>query len=185
METKLASPVFADVVRITLAVARLGDADLFGWWRSRSYTPAGQYVLGTALPRTWLVSALEGSLLSAALRHAELLTRPSAVHLFSSHLPALRWALGWLREQKVSGGMNGLIAELRGWDQTSARRALAEWARVPPPPGETLAQERRMGTLRASDLAEPEGILRVVQALAAGYTDQGETVRLPCFELVS
>jgi len=173
-----------DIVRIVLGVARLGDMDLFGWWRSRSYTPAGRYVLEEALPRTWLVSALEGSLLSAAARHAEVLTRPTAVHLFSSHLPALRWALGWLREQKVGGGHNGLIAELRGWNRSSAARVLAGWIGAPPPTGEILAQERRVGTLYRRDLARPEETVRVSRILAACYTDQGENLRFPCFEMV-
>lgn len=173
-----------DIVRIVLGVTRLGDMDLFGWWRSRSYTPAGQYVLGGALPRTWLVSALEGSLLSAAARHAEVLTRPTAVHLFSSHLPALRWALGWLREQKVEGERDGLLAELRSWDRSSAPRVLTGWIGTLPPAGETLAQERRVGTLRSDDLLRPERVVRAIRVLAACYTDQDENLRFPCLELL-
>lgn len=177
--------VSMEIIRLVLGVARLGDAGLFGWWRSRSYTSAGQYVLGSAFPRTWLLSALEGSVLSAAARHRETFTRPTAVHLFSSHLPALTWALGWLQAQKVHGEVDGLIAELRGWDRISGPRALAEWAGVTPPEGEILVQERRLGTLRPSDLARPEQQKRLIRILTACYTDQGEDVRFPCFELIT
>lgn len=178
------TPTLTEIVRIVLGVVRLGDADLFGWWRSRSYTAAAQYVLGSAAPRTWLVSALEASLLSAAIRHAEVLTRPTAVHLFSSHLPALRWALGWLREQKAGGAHNGLVAELRGWERMWAAQRLAEWVAASPPTGEILGQERRVGTLRSRDLANLGGTARVIRTLAACYTDQDEDLRIPCFEMV-
>ena len=182
--TEMAFSTPMEVIRLVLGVARLGDADIFGWWQSRSYTPAGAYVLGGALPRTWLLSALEGSVLSAAARHREAFARLTAIHLFSSHLPALTWALGWLRTQKVHGEADGLIAELRGWDRISGLRALAEWAGVTPPEGEILVQERRLGTLRPSDLARPEQREQVIRILAACYTDQGEDVRFPCFELI-
>lgn len=174
-----------EVIRLVLGVARLGDVDVFGWWRSRSYTPAGQYVLGGALPRTWLLSALEGSVLSAAARHREAFTRPTAVHLFSSHLPALTWALAWLRAQKVAGEGDGLVAELRVWNRATGPRKLTAWAGVVAPEGEVLVQERRLGTLRPADLAEPEQRERVIRILAACYADQGEDVRFPCFELIS
>ncbi|MER3411386.1 MAG: BrxE family protein, partial [Thermoleophilia bacterium] len=47
------------VVRLVLGVARLGESDLFGWWRSRGLGEAGRYVLGGWLPRTWQRAALE------------------------------------------------------------------------------------------------------------------------------
>lgn len=184
VSAEMGTPAHMDVIRLVLGVARLGDVDLLGWWHSHSYTPAGNYVLGNALPRTWLLSALEGSVLSAAARHREAFSRPTAVHLFSGHLPALNWALGWLRAQKVAGEANGLIDELRVWDRASGPRTLAAWAGVASPRGEILVQERRLGTLHRGDLARPEERERVIRILAACYADQGEDLRFPCFELI-
>ena len=173
-----------DVIRLILGVTRLGDVDVFDWWHSRSYTEAGRYVLGNALPRTWLLSALEGSVLSAAVRHREAFTRPTAVHLFSGHLPALPWALAWLRAQKVRREVDDLVTELQSWNRTSGPRTLTEWARVAPPAGEVVLQEHRVGTLRPSDLADPEQRERVIRILAACYANQGEDLKFPCFELI-
>ena len=39
-------------VRMVLGVARLGEADLRGWWTCHGLDRAGSFVLGRAFPRT-------------------------------------------------------------------------------------------------------------------------------------
>jgi hypothetical protein len=89
-------------IRLLLAVARLGEADLFGWWNSRGFSEAGRYVLGGAFPRTWVADALELAVLSAAARHEHELKRPTAIHLFSDQFPWKRLAHHWLAGQAVA-----------------------------------------------------------------------------------
>jgi len=171
-------------VRLVLAVARLGEADLFGWWRSRGLGEAGRYVLGEGLPRTWVLAALEGDVLSAAARHEEMFGRRDALHLFSDELPAKRLTLSWLRERKVEGEADGLLEELRGWSRESAVGRLREWAGAPPPAGEVLGQVRRLGTVTSEELLDGEERTReVVRALAAAYTDNPADLRFPYFDL--
>jgi hypothetical protein len=173
------------LVKLLLAVARLGEADLFDWWRSRGLAQAGEYVLGSAFPRTWQWSALEGSVLSAARRHEEVLGRPTALHLFSDRLPAMRYAIGWLREQKVAGSHDGLLSSLRAWTREIAPRDMAGWAAVQPPKGELVAEGRRLGVVATQDLQAPDRCENLIRLLAAAYADQPrEELRYPYFDVV-
>jgi hypothetical protein len=104
-------------VRLLLAVARLGEADLFGWWNSRGFSEAGRYLLGRSFPRTWSVNALQLAVVSAAARHEEELKRPSAVHLFSDQLPFKRLVGQWLVEPgyEVIGTLRLLVNDARAF----------------------------------------------------------------------
>jgi len=171
-------------IRIALGVARLGDVDLFGWWQSRGFTDAGTYVLGQSLPRTWTLTALEGAVLSAALRHAQALDRRTAIHLFSDELSAKRMTLNWLRERKLEGTGHVLVEELRRWTRDTACRELAGWVGVHPIPGEILGDGRRLGSISATELADRARCEEVIRLLGAAYTDQaGPQLRLPYFDL--
>jgi len=59
--------------RLVVAVARLGEADLAGWWRSHGLDSVGEYVLPDLFPRTAIVAGAELAVLSAAKRHADAL----------------------------------------------------------------------------------------------------------------
>jgi len=170
--------------KLLLGIARLGEADMFGWWRSRGLTEAGEYVLGGTLPRTWYWSALEGDVLSAAARHQEVLGRATAIHLFSDLLAVKARAMGWLREQKVIGNTDGFLSHIRGWDQEVACREIAEWAAIKPPKGEILAEGHRIGRLSEEDLKEPDRWEGAVRMLAAAYVDRPHDLRFPYFNLV-
>ena len=101
-------------IALALGVARLGEMDLRGWWRSHGVTQAGRYVLQRAFARTWRHTALELDVLSAARRHDDILGRPTALHLFSDQLPFRRLAGAWLAEGKTDG--SGLLLDrLQGW----------------------------------------------------------------------
>lgn len=173
-----------EIVRLVLGVARAGEADLFGWWRSRGLTEAGQYVLGGALPRTWVLSALEADVLSAAARHGEVLGRPTALHLFSDALPAKRWALNWLREHKVQGDPDGFLSQLRTWDREAARRDLRAWSGVEVAAGELLGPARRLGTFSRDDLQNAERVEAAISQLSSAYADDPDELRFPYFDLV-
>jgi hypothetical protein len=171
------------LVKLLLGIARLGEADLFGWWRSRGLTETGEYVLGSALPRTWAWSALEGDVLSAVTRHEEVLGRPTAIHLFADRLPAKQWAIGWLREQKVAGRTDGFLARVRGWNRETALRDIGEWAAVQPPRGTTLAEGRLLGSVSGEELQAPGRAETIIRMLAAAYVDRPEAFRFPYFDL--
>lgn len=170
-------------VKLLLGVARLGEADLFGWWRSRGFTEAGEYVLGNAFRRTWSWTAFEGAVLSAARRHEEALGRATAIHLFSDQLPVKGWALAWLREQKAARRTDGWLSQLRRWDRRSACEEIARWAAIEPPQGEVLAEGRRLGSVSQGDMQIRERVERVIRTLAAAYVDRPEDFRLPYFNL--
>jgi len=172
-----------NVVRLTLAIARLGEADLFGWWRSRGLTGAGQFVLGGYLPRTWALSALEGDVLCAALRHDEALGRPTALHLFSNAFPAKSLTLAWLRKRKTEDGDNDIIAHLRSWTRENVRHHLSQWVGSSPPTGESLGAGRRLGSVTIGDLSEPSSISELTRQLAAAYADQDERISFPYFDV--
>jgi len=186
MASKRNQDFVPSTIRIALGVARLGDGDLFGWWQSRGFTDTGTYVLGQSLPRTWTLTALEGAVLSATLRHAQTLNRRTAIHLFSDELSAKRMALNWLRERKLEGAGHVLVEELRRWTRDTACRELAAWIGVKPIPGEILGDGRRLGSISATELADQPRCEEVIRLLGAAYTDQiGSQLCIPYLDLRS
>lgn len=178
-----ALPNASSTIRLTLAVARLGEADLFGWWRSRGLTETGRFVLGSGLPRTWRLAAMEGAVLSAATRHEEMFGRPDALHLFSDELPAKRLTLSWLRERKVEGDTDGLLSELSAWSKDVAVKQLLEWAGAPPPAGEVLGPVRRLGTIGPGELEDEARVEEALRQLAAAYALDPGDLRYPYLDL--
>lgn len=172
-------------VRLVLGVARLGEVDLFGWWRSRGLGESGRYVLGEGLPRTWLLAALEGDVLSAAARHEEVFGRRDALHLFSDELAAKRLALSWLRERKADREANSQLEELRRWSRENCLDRVKEWAGVAPQAGEVLGSLRRLGTISRAELGEERRMEEVVRRLAATYTLDPTDLRFPYLDLSS
>lgn len=63
----------SDAARQVVAVARLGEADLAGWWRSHGLDDVGEYLLPDLFPRTAVIADAELALLSAAKRHTDAL----------------------------------------------------------------------------------------------------------------
>lgn len=122
----------ADAIRLVLGVARLGEADLAGWWSSQGLNPAVRFALA-GFRRTGRVMGAELALLSATRRHRQILPRPKAVHLFSPHLPYLGWTQAYLAELK-STGPSALIDELSTRVTVEAAVAALQEAR---PPGDT------------------------------------------------
>ncbi|HXF72498.1 MAG TPA: BrxE family protein [Actinomycetota bacterium] len=176
-------PDTSSTIRLTLAVARLGEADLFGWWRSRGLSEAGRFVLGNGLPRTWRLAAMEGAVLSAAARHGQVFGRPDALHLFSDELPAKRLTLSWLRERKVEGDTDGLLSELSAWSRDVALERLLQWAGPPPPAGEVLGQVRRLGSIGPAELEDEARVEEALRQLAAAYALDPGDLRYPYFDL--
>jgi len=144
---------------------------------------AGQFVLGSALRRTWKSSVLELDVLSAAIRHDEILKRPSALHLFSDELPAKRWALSWIREQKVEANADELIEQLRGWNPEAARSELTAWCGVAASVAENLGQGRRLGVIERNQIEDAAWVEVVARALTADYLTQGRELRVPYFDV--
>jgi len=172
------------VIRLVLGVARLGEADLRGWWRSHGLDRTGSYVLSGALRRTWRPAALELDIAAAGRLHDELLGRPSALHLFSDHLPFRRWALGWLAEQKTARE-DALLDVLERWDQASAIAGLRGWtAGADVSAAEPIGAGLLLGALTTAEMADSSVLTTIAMLLAAAYLDQGAPLRPPYFDQV-
>lgn len=156
--------------RLLLGVARLGDRDLRGWWKSSAMdADVGQFVLGNTFPRTGRLAGAELLVLSAARRHRQVIDRPNAVHLFSDRLRFHRWTQAWLAEQKT-GVVDEVIGELEAWtDPSMAVTTLSEWIGVPMPAGEAVAGAVSLGRVPATVLVDAEGRLGLARSMAACY----------------
>lgn len=170
-------------VRLVLGVARLGEADLKGWWSCHGLSEVGRFVLDRAFPRTARSAGLELDLLSARRRHSDALSgRATALHLFSDELPFRRWASAWLSEQKTTSAVAPLFDDLAGWDIPTAVASLREQA-GPPGAGEAIADGLRLGQVRRSDLADESGLAVLARSLASAYSELGDVFRAPYFDL--
>lgn len=176
--------VTADVVRLVLGVARLGENDLRGWWKGHAMDRTGQYVLSSMFRRTWRPAALELDIAAAAVIHNELLGRATALHLFSDLLPFGRWATGWLAEQKATPQAYPLLDALERWTAHDSVDALRAWCGAAEPGrGEALGDGLLLGRLTATEVADPATLLPIARQLAAAYLDQTGPLRPPYFDL--
>lgn len=168
-------------IALLLGVARLGEADLKGWWRSRAFGQAGRYILGRAFRTTWRHAAMELDVVSAARLHDEALARPTALHLFSDQLPFRRQAQAWLAEAKT-GDRADFLDRLEDWTPETALSELEIWTEAVRPSPERVAGGLRLGAIRADDLNDPDP--GIATALASGYLDQGQTLHPPYLDAV-
>lgn len=183
MSESAVDSVVLEGCRLLLGVARLGDRDLYGWWRSSAMDPdVGRFVLGNAFPRTGRIVSAELLVLSASRRHDQVIDRRNAVHLFSERLGFLQWTRAWLSEQKT-GGVSELITELEGWTSaTDAAAQIAEWSSSELPKGEDAVGAISVGRLSPSVLNDPVSALGIARKLAAGYV-QSADFRPPFFNV--
>ena len=183
-EDRLATEVDG-IVRLVLGVARLGEADLRGWWSCHGLDRVGSYVLSRSLPRTWRSAALELDILSARRRHDDALSgRASALHLFSDELPFRRWASAWLAEQKTAPAVDELLTELESWDDSAATRRLGEWAGEPEW-GEALGDGLLLGRVARPDPDDEVAYSALARRFAAAYRGLDGTFRAPYFDLAA
>lgn len=174
-----------EMVRLVLGVARLGEADLRGWWRSHGLDRVGRYVLSGLFARTWRSAALELDIVSAARLHDELLGRSSALHLFSDHLPFRCWAMAWLAEQKTAAP-NSLFDVLQAWDEVEARSCLGQWtAGVDVSGAEPLGSGLLLGAVTPAEVGDPDVLVGLARRLAAAYLEQDASLRPPYLDLVA
>ncbi len=170
-------------VRLVLGVARLGEADLRGWWNCHGLDKEGSFVLKRALPRTWQSAALELDVLSARRRHASALSeRRTALHLFSDELPFNRWASAWLAEQKTASEVDPLFRELASWNIAVAGTRLSEWSGVDVV-GEAIGDGLFLGRLSRSDLDDESTLMHAATRLSAAYVGLEGSFRAPYFDL--
>lgn len=169
-------------VRLVLGVARLGEADLAGWWNSHGLDRPGSYVLSRSFRRTWRPAALQIDLISAGKRHEDALGgRATALHLFSHDLQCRRWANAWLAEQKTASKPDPLFDELARWRPDSARQALAEWTEGTQD-GEIRGEGLFLGTVTRDALQAHS--FQIVRSLASAYLSIQGPFRAPYLDLV-
>ena len=173
-----------DQIRLVLGVARLGERDLFGWWRSHGLSTTGGYVLPGIVRRTWPLAALELDVTSAARRHHDVLRRPSALHLFSDQLPFRRLATDWLAGQKLEPRHGALVESLRQWTPEVASAELRTWAGDLPAGAEPIGDGLRLGWVDVGDLDDPARLGALAHQLAAGYLESDQRqLRIPYVDL--
>lgn len=170
-------------VRLVLAIARLGESDLAGWWGTHGLDRAGRYVLSRSFRRTWRSAALELDVEAAARRHNDATAgRRTALHLFSDELPFRRWARAWLAEQKTVSDVSDLFEELAGWDLQTARHRITEWA-GDSPPYEFVGGGMRLGALSRVETEDTNSLMSVCGLLAGSYLHIDDQFRVPYFDL--
>lgn len=175
--------VVDEAVELVLGVARLGEADLAGWWGSHGLDRTGQYVLSRTFRRSWGLAALELDLLSAIRRHRESLGgRQTALHLFSDVLPFRRWASAWLAEQKAGGQPVGLPDEMKGWDIGQARTWITRNVASMPEP-EVIGGGLYLGEVSQGELEDKAVLQSTMRMLAACYAGVDAPFRVPYFNL--
>jgi len=168
---------------VVVAVARLGESDLAGWWRSHGLDGVGEYVLSDLFPRTATIAGAELAVLSAAKRHADALpNRDDVLHLFGEPLPAFAEALAYLAELKT-GGDQSFLDELRSWESRDAGGEALAALTGDAPPGERIGNTTRLGRLTADALADPEQAEAAARALAAAYVSQDGDLAVPYYDL--
>jgi len=165
-------------VRLVLGVARLGEGDLARWWSSQGLNPAVRFALA-GFRRTGTVVGAELALLSAARRHHQVLPRPTAVHLFSPHLPFIGWTSAYLAELK-SVGTSELLEELRAWTSTElATSAIRAWR------GALGPIEPRVDAVTPDGLVDPCVTTPLLVHFVDGYLTQSGELSVPYVDLVS
>ncbi len=173
-----------DDVRILLGIARLGESDLAGWWNTRLFTRAGRYVLARSFPRTWKPAGGQLLILSCARWHNHAFSgRPSAIHLYSPHLPALGWTYAWLAEQKTTIPSDPLFDELVGWTNLdAAANAIGQWLPPSASDAEEVAGNRRLGAIDGNALHDPATASALVAQLAKHYVPTASPLQIPYFD---
>jgi len=172
-------------VALVLGIARLGEAELRGWWRAHGLGGVGRYVLSDMFRwRTAKASGLELDVLSASSRQEQILDRPTALHLFSDWLPFRRLALAWLAERKTARP-DFLLDRLAAWDLSAATRDLAEWTAGAQQSVEVVGPGLLLGVLTRTELEDQVVLRSVAKQLSAAYLDQGAELRPPYFDLVA
>ncbi len=166
MASGAASGVVEEIVVTTILVARLGEADMRGWWGSRAFGVAGRVVLEPRLPRTWRMAAVELDLASAVNRHNRVISRPNAVHLFSDRWPVRRWTAAWVAEQKTEDEPSEIFESL----ETATLQDIEDRLHgTEEQEADSLGDALRVGMIDRSALADPMIVADSVRALARAY----------------
>ena len=172
-----------DAGRLTVAMARLGEADLLSWWRSHGLDAVGEYVLPDLFPRTAATAGAEIAVWSAAKRHRDALPdRADVVHLFGEPFPALARALAWLAELKT-GGDASFLEELQAWSTVDEAQETLAKLTGQAPPGERIGATLRLGKLPDAALEDPERVAAAARSLASAYLGQAADLAIPYFDL--
>lgn len=166
------------MIRLVMGVARLGEADLQAWWSSQGLNPAVEFAL-SGFRRTKQVVGAELALLSATRRHAQVLPRENAVHLFSPHLQVAGWTRAYLAELK-SAEPSELVSELRAWrDVDTAINTLSNWCDAV-----EVARDERSAVTR-DDLSSDEVSAALVVGFVTDYLTMPSTFDVPYVDLAT
>jgi len=96
------------IFQYRLAIARLGERDLFHWWESNALTEEGRYALGRLFRHTAQWAGISLAIEAARARHEALVPPGARVTLFSLG-PELEDAYeSWLRRAKSDNGSRAI-----------------------------------------------------------------------------
>lgn len=158
------------LLRNRLAVARVGERDIFQWWESNALTEEGQYALGRLFRQTSTWAGIELAVESARSRHDALVPPGIRITLFNLG-PEIEDAFtSWLRRAKVENRLDAvelpIVSEASRATVADAFRALGV-AIEETKPKEIGDRAIHVGEIGLDELRTDA--LRVVRTLLGAY----------------
>jgi hypothetical protein len=112
--------------RYRLAVARLGERDLFHWWESNALTEEGRYALGRLFRHTAIWAGMSLAIEAARVRHEALVPPGARVTLFNLGIEVEDAYESWLGRAKAANGAEPIeLPKVPESAQSSAAEAIA------------------------------------------------------------
>jgi hypothetical protein len=123
-------PIDASLLfRYRLAIARLGERDLFHWWESNALTEEGQYALGRLFRHAPIWAGRTLAIEAAHARHETLVPSGQRVTLFSLGAETEDSYEGWLGRAKSENRDGGIdlpkVPELARFSVAEAMAAVS------------------------------------------------------------
>ena len=114
------------LLRYRLAIARLGERDLFHWWESSALTEEGRYALARLFRQTAMWAAIQLAMEAARARHEALVPPGARITLFDLGRDIEDSFDTWISRSRTENGaqMFDLPAVLEA-SRSSVRQALA------------------------------------------------------------
>ncbi|MBZ5596033.1 MAG: BrxE family protein [Acidobacteriia bacterium] len=159
------------LLRYRLAIARLGERDLFHWWESSALTEEGRYALGRLFRHTSFWTAIHLAMEAARARHEAVVPAGARVTLFNLGDEIEQLFDVWLSERESANGTEILeIPAVPEGSRGSVREALAALQMpIEEPRPKTLGDR----AIQVADVRQEElrsNTLHMVRLLLATYT---------------
>ncbi len=158
-----------------LAIARLGERDLFHWWESSALTGEGRYALGRLFRQTSEWAGIDLAMEAAGIRHEALVPAGPRITLFSLGAEIEDSFNAWLRQAKVDNGTEIVKLPAVSEQALSSVAEALHALHVPVEEAKPKAVGDRSIHVAQVDAAELRtDALRVTRILVGAYTRSGK-----------